>query len=306
MKTAQQVSEFTRSMPAAASLYITPQAIREQAEQHPTNLLQMTAVLQTTLEMNRLIELFTREVGRTIPHDSIWYYNEMHGIELSLGNAARHTCSYRLIVEGQSLGQIVFTRRKKFPATEVSVLEYLLCALVYPLRNALEFRVATENARRDPLTGVYNRSVMETIMQREVSLASRHKAPLSLVFLDIDDFKGINDTAGHAVGDGIIKTFAACIQRCIRTTDILARYGGDEFVLLLSNTSMEGAVLLAERICKTAAETGLLKVNGHKTRVTTSIGVASLADNDTFETLCARADDALYRAKQSGRNCVKA
>ncbi|TAM46751.1 MAG: GGDEF domain-containing protein [Gammaproteobacteria bacterium] len=307
MKSAQQVREFVRTVPPVTSLHVTPQAVLKQAEQQPPNhLLQMTAMLQTTLDVNRLIELFAREVTNIVAHDSVSYHNEPHGIELTLGNPARHSCSYRLIVEGQSLGNIVFTRRRKFPATETAVLEYLLCVLVYPLRNALEFRNATENARKDPLTGVYNRGVMETMMRREVGLAHRHKASLSLMFLDIDNFKNINDTVGHAVGDEIIKAFADCVQRCIRTTDILARYGGDEFVLQLSNTPPEGALLLAERIRKAVDETGLMLVNGHKMRITTSIGVATLSEGDTFETLCARADDALYQAKQNGRNCVRA
>jgi diguanylate cyclase (GGDEF)-like protein len=307
VKSAQQIRELIRAVPPVTPLHVTPEALLKQAEQRsPNRLVQMTAVLQTTLDVERLIGLFAREAAYAVPHDSVNYHNEPHGIGLTLGDPARHTCSYRLIVEGQSLGNIAFTRGRKFPAAETALLEYLLCVLVYPLRNALEFRNATENARKDPLTGVYNRSVMETLMRREVGLAQRHGAPLSLMFLDIDNFKNINDSIGHAVGDEIIKAFADCVQRCIRTTDILARYGGDEFVLLLNNTPAEGALLLAERIRKSVEETGLLQVHGHKLRITTSIGMAALAAGDSFETLCARADDNLYQAKQSGRNCVRA
>ncbi len=126
--------------------------------------------------------------------------------------------------------------------------EYLLGALVYPLRNALDFRRAREDASRDPLTGVYNRLGVDGLLRREIGLAHRHATPLSLAFLDIDHFKSINDSYGHASGDAALRVFAECIRSCIRDTDVVARYGGDEFMLILSNTPLAGARLVAERL----------------------------------------------------------
>lgn len=268
--------------------------------------LQLTAALQKTLDVNMLIECFAREVRGVIPHDSIYFVNEDHGVYFLHGEAARHSCHYHLTVEGQSYGDLSFGRGWKFTEEELSLLEHLLCALVYPLRNALTYKAVVEEARRDPLTGVYNRGVMETVLAREVGLAHRHRSPFSAVFLDIDRFKAINDCYGHAVGDEAIRAFVRCVEKTIRTTDILSRYGGDEFLVLLNNTPLDGAVLLAERIRKVVEEEGRLGHTAPDLRLSTSIGVAALQPGESAESLVARADAALNLAKQQGRNCVRA
>ncbi|OGI48104.1 MAG: hypothetical protein A2151_02820 [Candidatus Muproteobacteria bacterium RBG_16_65_34] len=279
-----------------------------QHEQLPAEslLLQLTVALQKTLDVNTLIECFAREVRGVIPHDSIYFVNEDHGVYFLHGEAARHSCHYHLTVEGQSYGDLSFGRGRKFTEEELSLLEHLLCALVYPLRNALTYKAVVEEARRDPLTGVYNRGVMETVLAREVGLAHRHRSPFSAIFLDIDLFKSINDCHGHAVGDEAIRAFVRCVEKSIRTTDILSRYGGDEFLVLLNNTPLDGAVLLAERIRKVVEEEGRLGHTAPDLRLSASIGVATLQPGESAESLVARADAALNLAKQRGRNCVRA
>lgn len=268
--------------------------------------MQLAVALQTTLDVNNLVECFAREVLGVIPHDSIYFVNEDHGVYFLHGETARHSCHYHLTVEGQSYGELSFSRGRKFTEEELSLMEHLLCALVYPLRNALTYKAAVEEARRDPLTGVYNRGVMETVLAREVGLAHRHRSPFSAVFLDIDRFKSINDCHGHAVGDEAIRAFVRCVEKSIRTTDILSRYGGDEFLVLLNNTPLDGAVLLAERIRKVVEEEGRLGHAAPDLRLSASIGVAALQPGESAESLVARADAALNLAKQRGRNCVRA
>ncbi len=267
--------------------------------------LQILALLATTLEVPRLIEIFSGEVQRTVAHDGASYEHEADGIEVSLGAVERHSCSYRLTVEEQFLGQIRFTRRTKFSAAEAATIENLLVSLVYPLRNALQYKRALDEARRDPLTGAYNRGVMESVLARDVGLARRNGAPFSVIFLDIDNFKRINDTHGHAVGDEAIRTFVACINRSIRTTDMVARYGGDEFVVLLHNTPLEGARLLAERIRRSIARADCRNAAGERVPLSSSLGVAGLTADDSAKSLLERADRALNQAKLDGRNCVR-
>ncbi len=241
-------------------------------------------------EIEQRLEDLARRTGRTKS-----YYAK---------KAARHVCSYRLVVAGEELGQLTFTRRKRFSAPETRLLEDLLCSLVYPLRNALLYHAALKAAFMDPLTGVNNRATMSTTFNREIEMARRHAMPLALAILDIDHFKLINDKYGHAAGDCVLKQLAQTVMRCIRNTDILFRYGGEEFTVLLSNTAPGGAVLLAERI-RRAVEKTACAYNDTTMPVTVSLGVAFLKEGDTEVALFERADNALYQAKYEGRNCTR-
>jgi diguanylate cyclase (GGDEF)-like protein len=209
------------------------------------------------------------------------------------------------VIGGTVLGEIAFSRKQVFSPTEISALECLLCTLVYPLRNGLNYKTAMEEARRDPLTGVYNRGAMEVMIEREVGLARRYRSPLSLIFMDIDCFKSINDTYGHMIGDEVIREFVRCVNDKMRTTDILFRYGGDEFVAILPNTTLEGAEQLAGRIREAVANSIRLTRIGRGMKITTSIGISSLESRETAQRLLDRADRSLNLAKQDGRDCIR-
>ena len=143
----------------------------------------MVRTLQTTLDVKQLITLFGRDVRSVVPQAGVTYRNEPHQLEVTLGDSAEHSCDYRLMVEGEALGEIAFSGDGAFTDEEIGVLEYLLCALVYPLCNALRYKTALDEARKDPLTGVYNRGVMETVLEREIGLARRYQLPFSLLFM---------------------------------------------------------------------------------------------------------------------------
>ena len=266
--------------------------------------LQIAARLQTTLEVDKLIVIFAQEIKSSVAYHSISYQHPEPGLEITLGEVARHTCSYRLVVNAQFLGQVVFTRKRKFTQNESQTLEGLLCSLVYPLRNALLYREAQQAAFRDPLTGINNRSTMSVTLNREVDLARRHDMPLSVMMLDIDRFKSINDNYGHAAGDSVICAVAEAVGSCIRSSDMMFRYGGEEFAIILNNTGPGGAVLLAERI-RQAVESVGCAYNDAVIHFTVSVGVAFLDSKDDDELLFKRADDALYQAKAEGRNRVR-
>jgi diguanylate cyclase len=149
--------------------------------------------------------------------------------------------------------------------------------------------------RTDPLTGVCNRRALDDTLASLVALWNRYGVRFSLVILDIDHFKRINDEQGHLVGDQSLKSLARLLDHVARETDIVTRYGGEEFVVLLPQTDVHGASVFAERVRATVAETTSMTVSG---------GVASVQEGDTVERLLKRADAAMYRAKSNGRNRI--
>ncbi|MEW6738390.1 MAG: diguanylate cyclase [Nitrospirota bacterium] len=155
-------------------------------------------------------------------------------------------------------------------------------------------------AETDPLTKIYNRLKFDNIFTSEIMKVQRYGTPLSLIMFDIDDFKQINDTYGHNVGDNVLIEITKIVSNNIRTTDIFARWGGEEFVILTPNTDMEHARELSERL-RAAIEDSIFK---KAFTVTCSFGVAEFREDDTTDTLSKRADDALYEAKKSGKNRV--
>ena len=160
-------------------------------------------------------------------------------------------------------------------------------------------------AATDPLTGVFNRRHYLPLFQREFERALRYRQPLALCLLDLDHFKRINDTYGHAAGDTALRTIADICRSELRETDVLGRLGGEEFVVLLPNTTAENAKAAAERIRARLAATEIVE-GGQRFRVSTTIGVTELRPGDRqIDDLIQRADHALYAGKEAGRNRVQ-
>ena len=154
----------------------------------------------------------------------------------------------------------------------------------------------------DPLTGTYNRRFLKETLLKELYRAERHGDPLALVMLDLDHFKQLNDLYGHAVGDQVLRHVVELIQSRIRTSDCFARWGGEEFMLLLPSTQLAAARSLADALLEELQETQVEGVGS----VTASFGVTSYRPGDTVDLLTQRADTLMYAAKQAGRNCVRA
>jgi len=160
---------------------------------------------------------------------------------------------------------------------------------------------------RDPLTGVNNRRFFDQRIEEEVSRAKRQKTPLSCLFVDLDHFKRVNDQHGHQAGDIILKQVAALINDSLRSTDVLSRYGGEEFVILLTDTDTTAAADIARRMREQIAAMHFIVSHGRKVQITLSVGLATLDINSPLQTskqLLQAADQAVYAAKISGRNCV--
>jgi diguanylate cyclase (GGDEF)-like protein len=161
-----------------------------------------------------------------------------------------------------------------------------------------------EEATRDELTGLHNRRYLERAAHEELRRAVRFHRPLAVVVVDIDKFKRVNDSYGHAVGDQVIKATGKCLLDAIRDHDVLARIGGEEFVVLLPETPLEGAMALAERL-RSAVAALQVEAGGPRVTWTVSCGVTEVLESDQrFEEVLDRADACLYTAKGTGRNRV--
>jgi len=162
-----------------------------------------------------------------------------------------------------------------------------------------------ESSTRDALTGAYNRSHFDERLRSEIAFAARHRTEASLVLLDIDHFKRVNDTYGHQAGDVVLRELAVLSQRSLRAEDVFARFGGEEFGVILRGIHLRGADRLAERL-RIALETAVIEASGHPIRVTLSAGCASVAccASQSAEEIVKIADRRLYLAKTGGRNRV--
>ncbi|MEM6732365.1 MAG: diguanylate cyclase [Myxococcota bacterium] len=165
-----------------------------------------------------------------------------------------------------------------------------------------ELSRAREKMVEDSLTGLFNRGAFDGAIERYRNIAYATGLPLSLLVIDIDHFKSINDTHGHQAGDAVLKTFARCVIRSFpRRSDFLARYGGEEFAVLMPDTDGDSARMVAQRFVDTVCRHDF-DYNYTTIPVTCSVGISTLATADTIESFIKRADQALYRAKGEGRN----
>ncbi|WP_419811398.1 GGDEF domain-containing protein [Bacterioplanoides sp.] len=269
----------------------------------PELLLKLSGKLQTTLELSQLLEIFYEEIQHAVLVDGLTFTHSANNLLISEGKNSPHSVSYRLQTQQDYMGDLTFHRSTRFREHELANLEGLLTTLVYPMRNALRYYEALAAAFRDPLTGAGNRVALDKTLSREVELAKRHGQQLSVLMIDLDYFKQVNDEFGHSMGDKVLKDAASCMTACIRQTDMCFRYGGEEFLVMLSSADQAGALRIAERIRMSIGDLRFENAKG-KLQVTTSIGCATLRGIDTTESLVHRADNALYEAKNGGRNRV--
>ncbi len=161
-------------------------------------------------------------------------------------------------------------------------------------------RLNKDYAAKDDLTGAYNRREVYQALHREMDRAARYNKPFSIILFDVDHFKNINDTYGHIVGDNVLKGIAALVNKTIRRTDCLGRWGGEEFLIVLPETDSAFAARLAEKICEVIRLKRFETIN----RVTASFGVTTYQPGQDIEAMLHSADTAMYQAKQAGRDRV--
>ena len=265
--------------------------------------LDLNTALQTTLHFDKLIAIFSSKVNKIVPHSAYRYTNDRFGVEINFGVFSRYACSYVLKAEDEYLGEIKFVRNQKFKHEEINLMESMLCSLLYPLKNATLYYEALKMAETDQLTQTLNRVSFNDTVKHEINMARLHGEDLSIIFLDIDHFKHVNDQYGHDCGDITLVAVAKLIKKNLRKHDVIFRFGGEEFVILVSNMDSKNAEILAKRI-RGSIENNILVYDMKPIKVTASLGVSTLRDTDNFDTFIKRADNAMYTAKKNGRNQV--
>ena len=199
----------------------------------------------------------------------------------------------------------LFEEGRPFEASDFERAKLIAGHAELALHNAERYNDAKERAFVDDVTEVYNVRYLMQAVDREIHRAERYGQPMTVLFLDLDRFKLVNDRHGHLVGSRALRRLSTVLQSCIRQVDTLARYGGDEFTILLVDTGHEAAVEISERIRRAVEGTLFEAGRDSPFRLSISIGVASYpSDGRDRIALLDQADKAMYRAKSFGRNCV--
>ncbi len=244
--------------------------------------------------------------GRLARSISMSYtYPELEA-EAQPGNSIIHSgLAVPMPGEGETIGYLtIFTRTagRSFDDDDVRELEGLALRAGPAIENARRFREARQQADLDALTGLHNRRFFHETLAREVSRAHRYERRLALIVFDLDDFKEINDRIGHLAGDGVLAEAAERVRDVVRSADISCRVGGDEFAVILPESTLDDADQLYRRIQQAVSSRPI----GQGGKLYLSAGVAELRPEDDAITLFQRADDALYRAKDAGKGRVVA
>ena len=282
--------------------YSTGKTVQQELNVHTQH--KLAALLQTTIEIEPLFKLFFEKIKSLFNVGSCELLNQAKNIHLELGTTGAHSCDYALNIQQHYLGNISFTRRQRFTESELAQLEHLIGTLIYPLRNAINYSDALNQALIDPLTGLGNRIALDNSLEHQWQMAQRYDQELGLLMIDIDFFKNVNDTYGHDIGDQVIKHIAASIKATTRQTDMVFRYGGEEFLVLLNKTTTLGSSIISGRIRENIEKLTLVDAEGQPIKITASIGGTHSRAGVSKHRLVQEADRALYSSKKQGRNCV--
>lgn len=211
-----------------------------------------------------------------------------------------------LTARGAALGcmAVYSSRAGRFAEHDEALLSAIGSQIGVAIENARLYERTLEMAREDGLTRLANRRHLMDVLKHEVMRSSRYGSALSALILDLDKFKRFNDSYGHLKGDDLLRGFSALIKQNIRATDLAGRYGGEEFTVVLPNTPLAGASIVAERIRQATERFTIALDDGARAGTTVSIGAAEFVSGQSEEQLLASADAALYRAKEGGRNRV--
>jgi diguanylate cyclase (GGDEF)-like protein len=195
---------------------------------------------------------------------------------------------------------------RAFTEDQARVAELFASQVAIALDNSRKVEQFEKQAVTDELTGLYNRRAFALMGEKEVGRARRYQRPLSLIFFDIDEFKKVNDTHGHLIGDQVLQVLTKLVTKTTRATDVVCRYGGEEFIVLMPEANREEGLAMAERLRQEISRMTVVTTVGTLT-LTVSLGVAELGPepDESIEGLIARADRAMYQAKAAGRNAVR-
>lgn len=210
--------------------------------------------------------------------------------------------SYR-VIDGAYSAKMYILPRKKMLYHHDAIVNMIINSISIALEKNLSIQQLENAAAVDPLTHCYNRRALDTFIENDIAFSKRHGVEMSIILLDIDNFKSINDHFGHQAGDEVLREIAALIPQHVRKSDYIARYGGEEFIVVLPDSTLYNAVQIAHKVRK-LIERHTIRYNGSKISVTASFGVASLEQKHDHVELFHEADERLYQSKAMGKNLV--
>lgn len=254
--------------------------------------------LHEQLDPVHVAKVLADEIRGRLGADGVSYMAPDGEVMLRRGRSAPRALSYQLRGDGgEPLGEWRVARARPLADAEQAEVEALLGLAYSALRNALKHRSLECRVRLDPLTGVGNRVAFTERLTEEIAHARRHDEALSLLVLDIDGFKTVNDVHGHLAGDAVLRHVAMVLNREMRGSDSAFRYAGDEFVVCARRTDAVGAERLCDRLLA-AIEEDAARYEAVDIPLTVSIGIASMTHDDTAESLFRRADEAMFTCKR--------
>lgn len=334
----QQVIEFLEICDCMISLKVQNSILTERMQKNVefhSSMKNIAKIIETQYEMNYIIPIIGEMIDKFVSEHLVYIFladEENNNMQLIWPNACNDDKILEMVKIVDVNSEYFTTVNKKigiFPMTaegkligtivtksvdielhekEVECIEQLANQAATTINRANVYAEILKHATLDALTNFYNRRQLQERLKQEVSSAKRQEKPLCAIMCDIDFFKSVNDTYGHAAGDYVLKVVSRVIKRHLRDYDIAGRYGGEEFVILLPFTDIDAAEMVANRLraAVEAEKINIGKINPEVSQqsinVTISLGVRKLSENDTPDTLIQNADKALYKAKEEGRN----
>jgi len=251
--------------------------------------------LQTTLDLEKLLSIFAKEASKYADFSGLYFKKDDISASTPGSTRGKAERQFELRANNEFIGLLTYTLKKPISLSHFHNLKALHKLLVYPIRNALEYKKAMSLAMQDGLTKLGNRRYFDEQLKRAMHHANRHNHHVGLIVCDLNKFKAVNDNHGHAIGDEVLVQFSNALRACVRDSDSLFRFGGDEFAILIEEATDQSLQILESRIVKAVKDNALLS----KYSVSCSLGSTYMNRADTEQTFFERADQTLYRKKMN-------
>lgn len=249
--------------------------------------------LQTTLDIDEILAILATEAAKYIDFSGLYFKNKQISKTMRGSRRGKNESTFDLKINDQFIGTLSYGINTPINLTNYRVLEQLHQCFLHPLKNAITYYSAMQLAMQDALTGLGNRRYFDEQLKRAMHNANRHHSLVGLVLGDLNKFKSINDNFGHNTGDLVLKEFASILRHCIRESDSLFRFGGDEFAIIVENANENALTLIEQRVNLALANNALLS----KYQLGCSLGSTFMSNSDNEESFFKRADEILYRNK---------
>ncbi len=249
--------------------------------------------LQTTLDIDDLLNIFSVEATRYVDFSGLYFKSPTLNKTLRGSRKAKKERRFDLKIGDHFVGTLSYGINSPISLTNYKVLEQLHQCLLHPLKNSIAYYTAMQLAMQDALTGLGNRRYFDEQLKRAMHNANRHHSLVGLVLGDLNKFKAINDNYGHITGDLVLQEFANVLRQCIRDSDSLFRFGGDEFAIIVENANDTALTIIENRINEALTTSVLLS----KYQLGCSVGSTFMNRADSEVSFFERADETLYRSK---------